>query len=383
MTKNQLRKTREETFFIKGKGIPKGCKLCLKGAKTVLFLNGICQNPPHCRWYCPLSEERKNKTPTYANEIKINNEEDLIDEINLSKSKGMSITGGDPLYEPNLEKTLSYIKFIKERKGKKFHIHLYTNGLNFNEQIAQKLRDVGLDELRFNPPQDKWFVIELALKEGLIVGAEVPLIPSHDYIKNLERFIHYLDRVEANFINLNEFEMCVTNSLELKERGFNLKKGTMASVEDSKDYALDLIRKLADKISLKIHFCSIRSKDYWQLAKRYTRRAKSINKPYEEVTEDGLILFGQIESHKNNLSQFYQDLSRMVKNPSKNLKLDRNAIELPVKYILNKKIRLMVSKHDMQAFIVEKTPFIEDKYAQITEKIPLDVFLEEQGLNND
>ncbi|MFX1268591.1 MAG: hypothetical protein ACFFAK_11585, partial [Promethearchaeota archaeon] len=71
MKKSKIAKSKAETYFIKGRGIPKGCRLCLIGAKTVLFINGLCQNPKHCYWYCPISDERKGKDFTYANEIKI------------------------------------------------------------------------------------------------------------------------------------------------------------------------------------------------------------------------------------------------------------------------------------------------------------------------
>ena len=68
-------KTKEYNYYIKGRGIPKGCKLCLKGQKTVLFLNGICQKPDHCSWYCPISTERKGKENTFADEILISSKQ--------------------------------------------------------------------------------------------------------------------------------------------------------------------------------------------------------------------------------------------------------------------------------------------------------------------
>ena len=44
----------------------------------------------------------KGKDFTYANEIKIKSREELIDEINIMNAKGMSITGGDPLFDNNI-----------------------------------------------------------------------------------------------------------------------------------------------------------------------------------------------------------------------------------------------------------------------------------------
>jgi pyruvate formate-lyase activating enzyme-like uncharacterized protein len=376
-------KGKEDTYYLKNKGISKGCQYCLKGAKTVLFINGLCQNPHHCYWYCPISKERKGKKNTYANEIIITKKEELIEEINITNAKGMSITGGDPLFDTNLEETLSYIKFIKNEKGKRFHIHLYTNGLNFNENIAYKLREAGLDEIRFNPPKEKWSVIKLALKKGYKVGAEVPLIPSREYLESIEKFIYYLDEIGADFINLNEFEMCVSNCDKLKERGFKLKSGTIASVENSREYAIQLLNKIAGKIKLKVHFCTVIAKDYWQLGKRYIRRAKSIKKPFEQISKEGLILYAQIENNNKNLIEIYEKVIEMIKNPQKNIHFENNLIKLPIKYIVRKDFIQFINLHNLKAFIVEKTPFIDDKYYQITEKIPLKVYMGDRGLIYD
>ena len=41
----------------RNKSLAKGCKLCIKGRKLVLFVTGLCSN--RCN-YCPLSEQKKN-----------------------------------------------------------------------------------------------------------------------------------------------------------------------------------------------------------------------------------------------------------------------------------------------------------------------------------
>ena len=110
MKKTRIVETEANSLYLKGRGIPKGCKYCLKGAKAVLFLNGICQKPYHCSWYCPISEERRDKEITYADEIEIDSKMELLEEINKIDAKGMSITGGEPLSELNLEKTFEYIR---------------------------------------------------------------------------------------------------------------------------------------------------------------------------------------------------------------------------------------------------------------------------------
>jgi hypothetical protein len=375
--------SRAHTFYIKKEGIPKGCQQCLKGTKAVLFLNGICQNPNHCWWYCPISEKRKGKKDTYINEILITSKEQILHELKAINAKGMSITGGDPLYEPNLKKTLEYIRFVKENKGKKFHIHLYTNGLNFSDEIAVKLAQTGLDEIRFNPSKENWKVLKYALNKGMSVGAEVPVIPEVEYIENLKKFIFYLNKIGADFINLNEFEYSLPNSQNLKDRNFKLETGTIASVKNSKDYAIKLIHDIVPNVSIKIHFCTVIAKDYWQLRERYLRRAKTIKLLYEEITRDGLLLYALIEGEKKEITAFSDLLLRELKIPQNFISYETTNIKLPIKFAMEELFLELLIQYNLQGYIIEMTPFREEKYQQITEKTPIKLFKEEMGLNDN
>jgi len=383
MRKKRIVNSGKETFFIKGRGIPTGCKACLKGAKTVLFLNGLCQNPDHCYWYCPISEERKNQSLMFANEIQITTKEEILDEINKTDALGMSITGGDPLFTPNIESTLEIIRFIRQKMGAKFHIHLYTNGINFDENLALDLANSGLDEIRFNPSRKNWNVIDLALKKGMQVGAEVPLIPQKSYLDEIEQLIIYLDKIGADFINLNEFEYSVTNSTHLKDRGFELKNGTIASVKNSHKMALELIERMAPKVSIKIHFCTIIAKDYWQLSKRYYRRSKRIRKPYESISPEGLLIYSQIEGQLDQLNEIKEEILKLSKLKPHHLELDEEGLKLPFNAALNDNLIQLIEKRGLKFSILEITPFREEKYKQITEKSPIGVFQEEFRLNED
>ncbi|MCK4480480.1 MAG: radical SAM protein [Candidatus Lokiarchaeota archaeon] len=383
MKKINLTKSEEETYFIKGRSIPKGCKYCLKGSKAVLFLNGICQKPDHCSWYCPISEERRDKDVTFADEIEIITKEELLKEIKMINAQGMSITGGEPLSEINFEKTLDYIKYVKLNKGRKFHIHLYTNGIDFNENKADKLSMAGLDEIRFHPAKEHWVNIEKALNKKMKVGAELPVIPEKEEIETLEKLIIYLNTIGADFINLNEFEYCFPNSQALKERGFQLKNGSIASVINSQETGLDLIRKMGAKVSIKMHFCSIRAKDYYQLKNRYIRRAKNIKLPYEVITEEGLLVFGQIEGDKKELDKFYKNLLFNLRIQNKFISYDEKNIKIPFYISIKGQVLSILEKYQLKGFIVETTPFRLSKYQQITEKTPIELFKEEYGFNGN
>jgi pyruvate formate-lyase activating enzyme-like uncharacterized protein len=375
-------KTRENNYYIKGRGIPKGCKLCLKGQKAVLFLNGICQKPNHCSWYCPISTERKGIDNTFADEILISSKQDLLEEINKIDAKGMSITGGEPLSKLNLKKTLDYIKYIKLQKGKKFHIHLYTNGINFSEILAEEIVSAGLDEIRFHPDRKNWGKINYALNKGLVVGVEVPVIPNKDELKNLGDLIIYIDNIGVDFINLNEFEYCFPNSHLLKERGFNLKKGSIASVANSQQVALDLIKDLNENISIKVHFCSTTAKDHFQLKNRYLRRAKNIRLPFEVITEEGLLLFAQIEGNKEDLGKFYLNLVSEMKIDKELVSFNGENIKLAFYVSMDSQFVSLLERYQLKGYIIEMTPFRIPKYQQITEKTPIKLFKKEFGFND-
>ncbi|MFX0029349.1 MAG: radical SAM protein [Candidatus Hermodarchaeota archaeon] len=383
MKKAKLITTKEENVFIKGRGLPKGCKLCLKGQKAVLFLNGICQKPNYCSWYCPISSERRGKDATFANEIEITSKEDLLEEINKIDAKGMSITGGEPLSELNLEKTLEYIKYIKAKKSHRFHIHLYTNGITFNEAIASKLAIAGLDEIRFHASKDYWSNIEFTLNKGIIVGSEVPVIPNKENLKELHELILHLDRIGVDFINLNEFEYCFPNSESLKTRGFQLKKGSIASVVNSHEAAIETIKELGNKVSIKMHFCPIRSKDYYQLRNRYIRRAKNVKLPFEVISEEGLLIFAQLEGIEEDVEKLKRFLLTEMKVDENLLLLEEETLKMPFYLAIDDQIISIIDKLRLKAYIIEMTPFRKKKYQQITEKTPLKLFKEEFGLNED
>ena len=112
-----IKKLPKNSFYF-GK-LPKGCKLCGKGAKLVLLVTGKCGR--RC-FYCPLSTEKKGRDVIFANEKLVRAEDDIIEEAKLINALGTGITGGDPMAVPN--RTIAYIKLLKNAFGHNHHIHL-------------------------------------------------------------------------------------------------------------------------------------------------------------------------------------------------------------------------------------------------------------------
>lgn len=265
--------------------LTEGCKLCQQGAKMVLFITGICDRG--C-FYCPLSEERK-RDATYANEHLVESDEDVINEALQMDALGTGITGGEPLTRSGL--VIHYIRLLKEGFGKEHHIHLYTS-ITPDRNLLKALSEAGLDEIRFHPPQHLWKKLkgsdyERAIKDstelGMEAGMELPSIEGVGEVRDV------VIRTGC-FLNLNELEFSDTNAIAMKEMGFLLKDDITNAVEGSEAYAKELAGNLP-----KIHFCSSRYKDAGQLRERLLRTARKTARQFDEITEDGTIVYGSLE----------------------------------------------------------------------------------------
>ncbi|OYT62308.1 MAG: radical SAM protein [Thermofilum sp. ex4484_15] len=266
--------------------LPEGCYLCHRGSKMVLFVTGMC--PIDC-FYCPLSPERKGRDVIYANERRVNNLNEVIEEAELMDAEGTGITGGEPLMV--LNRVIKIIRLLKRKMGGSHHIHLYTCGTPFSLATLRELENAGLDEIRFHlVKEEDWNKVRLAVKEtNLEVGVEVPVLPDgEDYLIKLVR---YLEEVRARFINLNELEFSEGNYLKLLERGYKLSRRYIVAARGSRKVALRVIKRaLAENLDLTVHFCSARTKDALQTSLRMYRRAVNVAKPHEVVSDEGLLI---------------------------------------------------------------------------------------------
>ena len=265
--------------------LPEGCRLCFKGAKMVLFVTGICGR--NC-FYCPVSYKRRGNAAAYANERLVGNDEDIIEEAISMDALGASITGGEPLLE--IERVLHYIRLLKNKFGEAFHIHLYT-ALSPGKEMLVLLKEAGLDEIRFHPPPDVWENIMktpyrdsiIAAHElGISTGIEIPSIKA-----DLSGILTLLEEVDG-FLNLNELEFSETNAQELGKRDYVPENDVSMAVHGSRDFAVLVNGK-------KLHFCSSVFKDAVQLRERFKRIAKRAARDFDEITDDGTLIYGAID----------------------------------------------------------------------------------------
>ena len=201
----------------------------------------------------------------------------------------VGLTGGEPLL--NLDDSIRFL----ERAGELFpgaHKRMYTSGDLLIEEGAARLRDAGLDEIRFSVKDDDPESIQgkviaaMALAKRYIpsVMVEMPVIPgAMDHMKDLFR---RFQEVGIDGINLLEFCFPFCNWEEFRKRGFVLKNppfdvmydygysGGLA-VAGSEELILELmVWALDEGITFGMHYCSLENKHRSEIRQKNERAAR-------------------------------------------------------------------------------------------------------------
>jgi len=182
------------------------------------------------------------------------------------------------------------MKLLKSEFGPQHHIHLYSS-LAPSGHTLRVLARAGLDEIRIHPPIEEWDnfassqyceALKYAKTLGLEAGVEIPAI------KPVPAILNALKEV-SGFLNLNELEFSETNYKAMTAAGF---------VPVESGYAAVGSRKMADEIAngeVPTYFCTSASKDSVQLRERFKRKARRLARPFDEVTQDGTLVFAVVE----------------------------------------------------------------------------------------
>jgi pyruvate formate-lyase activating enzyme-like uncharacterized protein len=330
--------------------LPQGCKYCRQGRKMVMLVTGLCKLS--C-FYCPLSAKKKGKDVIYANEKKVENENEIFYEAKTIDALGSGITGGDPLEV--LDRTLHYIEILKKEFGEDHHIHLYTS---YTPDFAalEKLQNAGLDEIRFHIPFNLWdrfpgskyeSTLKEAMKTEMAVGVELPALP--DLKSELIALTKQLDELGVHFLNLNELEYSETNWEGLIGRHYEIRHETSNAIKGSQWVADDILKNLNIKMAL--HYCSSRFKDGVQLKRRIKRRAKNTKRESDIITDEGLFIKGIVEC--GNLEANFKILKKNFKIPENLIYIDREKKRIEIAPWILEDIH---EKIDFPCFIVEEYP---------------------------
>jgi pyruvate formate-lyase activating enzyme-like uncharacterized protein len=331
--------------------LPRGCEICRVGAGLVLFVTGKCNR---CCFYCPLSKERKDKNVVFADEQPVECVEDILKEAAAISALGTGITGGEPLLE--LDSVLRYIRALKHDFGPSHHIHLYT-GLLPGRDVLMRLREAGLDEIRFHPPKSEWSNpagLRETLKEaqslGMEAGVEIPAIEAAPEV------IKAVKDADA-FLNINELEFSETNAESLKALGFTPQEMSCGARESE-----GIAREHFMHDDLKVHYCPSRFKDAVQLRERLKRRCGNVARPFDQPTDDGTLIHGTICGDLNEAVRMLKTMD--VPDDMYLLRHDRIDIAAPILEDISKELKSI----GCIVSLIERYP-LED--GLVVERIPL------------
>ena len=337
------------------------CRMCAKGEKMVVLVTGRCTTG--C-FYCPLSFRKKGSDRVFADEWELASERDtdtLIAEATAIQAKGAGITGGDPLLV--WQRVSRYIRLLKTTFGDRFHIHLYTSGLQ-NIDALPMLVEEGLDEVRFHPLPATWgnmvkSPLTKALKtlDGYDVdlAVEVPVLPGSE--RDLLSLISWADYQGIRWINLNELEFSEQNCNAFMKLGYTVKDDISAAVKGSQKTAQKVLTSASQQdFAIGVPYCSVSFKDGIQLRNRIKRRAKTTARPYDIITNDGTLMKGIIESSQQPLRIIVGHLRRAYKIPAELIHVDeeKNRIEIAAWQL--EKIAEDLTQKGYQCFLVEEYP---------------------------
>jgi uncharacterized protein len=342
--------------------VAEGCKYCVKGQKLVLFITGKCSR--NCK-YCSLSLKRKNKDIIWANERECKNIKEVIEEAKASKAFGAGMTGGDPLI--CLARTIRYVKALKKEFGKKFHVHIYLPTELVTEEKLKKLKNAGIDEIRFHPKflENEKVIEQVLEKQGFSghpklsilaelekialaskfwprysIGIEIPIFPG----KINETFYFIKSSAELiGFVNLNELEISDTNFDFIKSK-YKINEDTY-TIKGSKEAGLEILKRCEkEKLKIKVHLCTARTKNLFQYKNRLKLR-KIL--PFGYRTEDGSVRY------------FVIYLKDLKKKEISNIKKFKNYIYLDKKkkrFILSEKIIKKILQFRYKIYRIEELP---------------------------
>ena len=276
----------------------------------------------------------------YANETKIENIQELCNEIRLCSSKGMGITGGDPLMK--LDRVVEYIKAAKKEFSKDFHVHLYCQMELVSENSLKTLHKAGLDEIRFHLDVDDnkfWDRLTLAKKFIWKTVVEIPVVPGKDYSKLLN-FVNG----KVDFLNLNELEISDSEVCKLDEKGFETKNEFSYAISGSEEHALEILKQHEN---MNIHYCTVLLKDEIQIPNRLKNRLKKVKQKFDEIDGYNLIR-GAIYTNELKPSFSYRKMLEDMKDKALIIKNLENIKEDLIKRLSLRKDMMAVDRDKLR-----------------------------------
>jgi len=192
----------------------------------------------------------------------------------------LALTGGEPLLHKS--ETVRYFETAR-KLFPKAETRLYTSGDHIDRDILERLRNAGLDEIRFSIriydlEKGRQFTLErIALAKEFIprVMVEMPVMP--DALDEMKAILLQLDEIGIFGINLLELCFPFSQAEEFRRRGYQVKAHPFRVLYDywyagglpiagSEAVCLQLVDfALQAGLKMGVHYCSLENKHSGQV----------------------------------------------------------------------------------------------------------------------
>ena len=267
---------RREDASLVYRRISSACEVCREGLGTITcHISFRCHR--HCFFCFNPNQENFELHRTEKNDWRSE-----LDGIHASGGRltHIALTGGEPLLHPE-----DAVAFFAHARAlfPEAHRRLYTSGDLLTEELAARLSEAGLDEIRFSykmedPPALQEKVLDnMALAKRYIpcVMVEMPVMP--DAEEAMRALLRRFDAIGVWCVNLLELCFPYHNAPAFRERGYQLRNPPYRTlynfwyagglpVAGSELLALRLLRFAADEgLTLGLHYCSLENKNFGQI----------------------------------------------------------------------------------------------------------------------
>jgi len=267
---------------VDGRTLSPGCRHCVAGNWSCLFINERCN--ARC-FYCPTTQSETGIPAT--NTVEFRTPADYVAYLETFGFTGASISGGEPLLTP--QRSLAFVTAIKRHFGTAMHVWLYTNGLLFDEAMAARLRDAGLDEIRFDIGANHYRLDALQKAVGVIptVTVEIPAVPEE--LPRMRQMLGPLRDTGVDHLNLHQLRLTPYNFPQLASRGYTMLHGEKVTVLESELAALELVQASLDAGGPPVNYCSFVYKNRYQAWAARKRNASFFLQSTESLTASGYL----------------------------------------------------------------------------------------------
>lgn len=251
------------------RGLPPGCRQCLRGLGTNLYVTGFCTRD--C-FFCFNSRPRTDEIIIHG--LRVREPAEAVEIIRRFRLRSIGLSGGEPLLFP--ERVLELLHVLRA-SALPLRIDLYTNGDRATPELLRELKAAGLDAVRFNVVAREFDLAPVAAAREFFeeTAVEIPVIPSQ--ASSLRFMAHELDKMGVPYLNIHELFVCAENSMRSGAEGHSAEESAQLPhllwrpAAGSAAAALELLLFcLRQTARLSVYYCSCGTQE--QISRRGLRR---------------------------------------------------------------------------------------------------------------